>query len=660
MGTTRNIFQWVFENIAPGEVNPEKRVDADRVMDNFRDLRDAVAGVEARGANAEDGNSRGLSTASQCNLTLKTANGQTGLLDLGDAVQIRGGSAKWYLENTLANDELSFSDAELAEGEGPADYADPAFIASLVMDIAKFRPKVGKGELILTGDHADKLTGDDLETGAADPTPLGGKLVALEDRVATSLDESGALRAEAVDNDKLARAVFLGEDFQNVIWGQFDADFDNDGLANQWLKFNTPACELDDAVRKIGARSQKVVASQPQDGICTYPFPPVSHADFPGDYVSFTAWVYAAVADSVVLEVFDGVKTTTAAPGGVAGAWVRLGVEHQVDGAAFTLVFRVYANQAATFHVDGAMAKRGRLRHAYAANAVELMRTFMMGEDYANAVLNGDFAEWTNGDGELPDFWRTGGDLDPPTAVARETAIYLFGASALRLTLGLGEGVFHDVAEYREYASQDVYVSAFFRGAAGSSRVRLVIDDGVAAEYTDFTPAAGVWQRPGRPFRVDANATRLRVSIVNADAGAPEFICDGVMLVRGQFPIAFRRASLPRPFRWDFARPGAVASGLMYHEGANLDVFAVPADCVVHKILAYEGTAPGDGPDTFTVTRDGVATGLAAEVQTGAHAGMAHAPVVFAKGERLQVSAAPGASPGSNAGVVVEGYRVGY
>ncbi len=660
MGTTRNIFKWVFENIAPGETDPEKRVDADRVMDNYRDLRDAVAVVEARGANAADGNRNGQSTPTQCNLTLKTANGQTGLLALGDYVQVWDGASKWYLTNTLADDELSFSDAELAEGEGPADYSAPAFIAALIIDVAKFRAKAGKDDLILAGDHPDKLTGDHIQVGGGDVSALGPTVAALGERVDVSLDEGGNIKPEAVANETMAKAAFLEEGFQNIIWGQFDADFDNDGLANEWFKFNTPTCEMDAAVRKVGARSQKVVASQPADGIYALPFAPHAPADYLGDYVAFAAWVRAGEDDAVVLEVYDGVRTTTRAAGGTAGAWERLGVEHQVDGAATTLAFRVYANRATTFHVDGAMAKRGRFHAGYAANDVEVMRTFMAAEDFANWAWNGDLDAWSNGADALPDFWQTGGEVNAPTAVARETTTYMFGVAALRLTLGLGEGAFYDVPNWRDFLGADVYAAAYFRGVAGANEIRWKIDDGVTSAYVDFVPDAAEWQRPGRAFRVSPTATRLRLTIANNDGGSVEFIVDGVTLTRGQFPLAFAPAALPNLLRWDFARAGAVTSGLMSHEGAALDVFAVPCDCVVHKIFAYEGTAPSAGADIFAVTNDGAPTALAASVAAGQHAASAHVPVSFAAGERLQVTATPGSGPGADAGVVVEGYRLGY
>ncbi len=660
MGTTRNIFKWVFANIAPGETDAEKRVDADRIMDNFYDVRDMVAPVEARGANAEDGNANGNSTASQCNLTLRTANGEAGLLELGDFVQVYDGANKWYLQNNLADDELSFSDADLAEGAGPSDYAAPAFLASLVIDIVKFRPKIGKGDIILSGSHADKLTGDDIEAAADDATALGAKLGALQSRVDVALDEAGAIKDEAVDNATLAKAALLAESFENIIWGQFDADFDNDGLANGWLKFNTPTCEMDEGVRKIGSRSQKVVASQPQDGVYARPYA-YNYADYLGDYVAFSAWVFAGADDSVVLEIHDGVSTTTAPAGGVAGTWVRLGLEHQVDGAASDLQFRIYADGAATFYVDGAMAKRGRLHPGYVANGVETMRTFMVGEDYANWVLNGDFREWTNGTTSVPDFWQTGvAGFNSPTAVSRDTTNYMFGDAAMKLTLALGEGVFYEVPNYVDFRGQVVYVSGYFLGLAGANEIRLELDDGVSPQYIDFAPDAGEMRRPGFAFVVDAAAAMLRVSISNQDGGSVEFVAEGLMLARGMFPLAFKQAAHPSPLRWDFALPGPTVLGLMFHEGANLDVFPVPCDCVIHKVLAYEAGAPGAGPDTFTVTQNGVATALAAAVATGQQTAMAHNLVPFAKGDRLQVTVMTSAMPGSDAGVAVEGYRLGY
>lgn len=661
MATTRSFFKWVFQNIVPGERDPEKRVDADRLMDNLDDLREATAVVEARGANAQDGNSRGNSTPTQCNLTLFTARGERGLLDLGDAVFITDGANKWSLVNDVADDELSFSDADLAEGEGPPDYSAPAFISSLIITIMKSRPKWGKGDLILAGDHPQKLTADDIEAAADDATSAGEKLAAIKERVDAALDAEGLLLPEVVGNAAVARKIFLEEGFQNIIWGQLDADFDNDGLANGWELFNTPAVEMDDTVRKVGQRTQKVIASQPQDGVVAYPFPPVTHADFLGEYVSFAVWVRAEDANAVVVEIDDGVSATTSPPSGVADAWTRVGVEHQVDPAATLLSFRVYALQPTTFWLDGAVATRGRLHCGYVAHPVEIMRTFMAGEDYENAVLNGDFASWTNGATSLPDFWRTGNGVNPPTAVNRETEAVLFGDAALRVTLGFGEGVYYEVPHYGEYSSADVFASVYLRLVSGAAKVRVQIDDGVKGESVDVALSADEWRRPGKAMRTCASPTRLRLTVANFDAAGPvTLVMDGAMITRGQFPVAFTRAAQAKPCAWNFVLPGPVTSGFLTHHGAALDIFPVPSRIVMHKISVYEAQPPAAGSDTFTVTRNGSATTLAAAVATGANAAAHHEPILFNEGDRLQVVATPGPVPGADAGVVVEGYRWGY
>jgi len=658
MGTTRDIFKWVFRNIAPGEQDPEKRVDAERIMDNYYDARNLVAVVEARGADAADGNSQGLSTTTRCNLTLRTARGEPGLIDAGDFVQITDGTNQWYLRSALPADELSFDDGDLAAGAGPEDYAAPAFIAALIVNVAKLRPKVGRNDLILTGSHPDKLTGADVEADDDDPTPLGKKVGDVKTRVDTSLDGEGRLKTSAVGETTFAADALLGESFENILWGQFDADFDRDGVANGWRKYNTPTCALDAGVYRLGDRSQKIVASQPWDGIVADP-DLYTYGDYRGDYVAFSAWVYAAADDSVVLEIADGATTTTGRAGGTAGAWVRLGLEHAVAGAATTLEFRVYADRATTFYVDGAMAKRGRLHPGYAANQQELLRSAMAGEDNANWVLNSDFRGWSNGDDAFPDFWGTGEPFTAPAAVSRDPSHYLFGDAALRLTLGLGQGVFTYLPLVADFRGQLVCASAYILGLSEGGTVRLELADGVNVSYLDVTLDAVSFQRPCLTLRVAPAATMVRLALSNQDAGTVELVVDGVMVGRGGFAAAYKPCAHATPLRWDFAQPGAVASGFLFHEGTNLDIFAVSTDCVIHRIVAYEGTAPSSSYDHFAVTKNGAATALSARLASGQQLASAHVVVAFARGDRIQVAATPSAGPGADAGVVVEGYRFG-
>lgn len=658
MGITREMFKWIFQNILPGETNPEKRVDAERIMDNYRDLAAAIAGVEARGTHAADGNSRGFSTTTQCNLTLKTPHGQTGLIDYHDHVQISDGANKWYLRNDVADDELSFSDTDLAEGGGPADYSAPAFISSLIIQILKFRPKIGKPDLVLTGAHADKITGVDIETNPLDATPLGAKVTELQDRVDISLDGEGKLKSEAVDSSAFAAAALLDDGFENILWGQFDTDADNDGLANGWVAYNTPTCAMDLGIYRIGTSSQQVTASQPEDGIAA-DATLYRHQDFAGDFVAFSAWIYADDDNSVILEIYDGRGSARSLAGGHAGTWVRLAVERQLAADATELSFRIFSDRSTTFRVDGAMAKRGRLHPGYTANHLEIGRTHLAGDDFANWLLNSDFHDWSNGYNQLPDFWKTGGTLLAPASIQRNTSAFLFGDAALQVTLGLGQGFYQAVDNWQDFRGHTIYISGYFYAIASAGLLRLTIDDGVMYKYLDFVPPFGDYRRPGCVYEVSVNATRLRLSISNVAGGTVEFLCDGLMLTRGSFPTAYQQSRHTHAFKWDFVFPGTIAAGLGFREGAQLDIFPVPDECIVHRIRVYESAAPAIGPDVFTVSQNGTATFLTATVAGGSQTASAHNPVAFTRGDRIQVIATPGIAPGENAGVTVEGYRLG-
>lgn len=669
---------YIFQNKQPGITDATRRADGARVMANFYALLRAM-GFQARayGANLTDAGSDDTT----CQVNVLDVSGHGGLVDAGDICTVWDSTGREWQNVAASNDVLSFGGAhQVVEGGGwmTTGYSAPGFIATLDLVAEGAVRHIGASRIILDPDAADPLTAADIPLAAGGADLLGATFDTLKTAFESYHDgETGGHAEDAIDATALKSSGFLDESFSNILWGGMDYDDDGDGFPNGWRAYNGATSVMMLSGQRIGESYPLVTATGVGQGIESDPAT-YDYRDYLGDVVSFAPYLYTfAPGVTVTLEIDDGITTTTAGPFASEGAWSRPGmVAHEVDPGATQLLFRAYSSAAMNFGIDGAMGKRGRVPVGYADHPVEAARRPMRSEDQTNWFPNSDMRVWTNGYSALPDYYLTGaGGINAPDSVARNTSQYLFGDASLQLELTMGEGVYWDVWNLVDWLNRaaggpdgrtvlSVYLTCATGGGEGI--LRLKIDDGVAPQYVDMAVDDGYWYRPRVAIQVDVLATMLRCSLEHRDAGAGTIdVCvDGFMLTKGGWPghgIAWRPATVYHPFERVYAHPGALDTGLLFHHGADLDIFPVDRPCYIDKILAHAITAPGVGVgDAFTAQVDGAPSTLAVTLATAANDAKAHVPagIAVAQGSLLQVGATASGSPAEDVGVTVGGFII--
>jgi len=654
------------------------------INQDFQTVCDAIGVRYIRGGNCADKNS----TSTSCEIWLQADGGSRKVADENAHVLVYYSTHVWSTTVKHASGEcyIVFTDADCQYPATPsiADYSSPSFIAALRIYVfpSTVLPRLPKSCLVFDGSAQGGISSNDIprSTGAPVSGSIEEAIADVETTVAAVIDPVTGLIDGAVSSvDQIEEKTFLNEADANLIWGDLGVDSDLDGLSDRWQKIGNPTPSIDTTNFRIGQSSQKLVIGFAGEGIRATPntYEP---RDFAGEWVSFTAYVYVhagGAADSVYLEITDGVTSSVSSAGGAVGSWVRLGVSHEVSPSVVPggLEFRILGNQAVTISVDGAKISRGKLFRGYSPNVLQLSRAMMRLEDQVNWIPNSQFDDWTNGTSSLPDFWRTGlSGIGTPTSVAQVTSAgnVLFGTSSCQLGLQNGEGIYLELLNPQDFRSYGLIASAYVKlvsTSPSSDPLWLMLDDGVTSFYSEFTPTTS-WQRPTVGITVDPSATYLRLAICNRSGSASrtDVYVDGVMLTKngggGGFNVAYRPSVAYKPYIWEFVLPGTVTPGIMYHHGAKLDVFPIPSACFLHKIRVWSNTAPGPGVfDTYTVTLNGTGTSLAALVAGSSQAAAVHLPATVAAsaGQLIQVTmSTSGGTSAANVGVSVEGIRIGY
>ncbi|MGQ9707010.1 MAG: carbohydrate binding domain-containing protein [bacterium] len=353
MGIYRNIFKWIFQKISPGEQNPEKRVDADRIMDNFNTLANSISVVCARGEFAKDGNSNGISTSHQCNLTLYTDKGIGGLLDNSDWVEISDGINVWQKKTsdeptTNKDDELSFSNVNLIKGNGPLDYSDPNFISSLIITMRKSEnpDMVRASRVQLQGKNC--LCGEVIPRTEEDSTSIEESLASVITNFNVQHNEDGSHKEGVLLSSNLDSDCFSDEGFSNLIDGSFEFDPDGDGCAYPWSKYNEPSLALTTSTVFVGNYSQKITATQEGDGI-ELAIDDIRHIK--GRKITVSAWAYYE-SSQVVIEVNDGFSTFQSEPFGVSNEWEKGVLTCTVSPNAENINIRIYLTSSGISYID--------------------------------------------------------------------------------------------------------------------------------------------------------------------------------------------------------------------------------------------------------------------------------------------------------------------
>lgn len=660
--------QFVNLGIGAGEV-AALRVDANYINAAFTDVeRSAGKCVKAHGDDAVDaGSGVGI-----CVISIRSDSGRIGLVQAGDRIKVVSAAGAEWCGTAAIDDVISFNtngvgaDARLYLGAAPADYSDPVFIDGLRL----FFEPLGLGGHV----HNDEINFDETSFGGValdDINRPGGTnaetdlaaLIAAYDSVANghNLLGGGVHRNEVISNAALNIDAFEDECLENIIDGRFEEDDDNDGVVNGWEVYNGAVCARSAAFVRRGVWSQSVVAGVGNDGIRAYAddrlYTPAT--DFQSRTVSFGAWVYATVNNTVILEIFDGVGTTTRAAGGTAGSWVWLQVERTCDPAANILDVRIYGSVGTTFYVDGAIAKFGRLNFGYIDSPGSMMDLFMGHSDYENWMPNSDFKDWTNGLAVVPDFWTVAAGAP----VIARSAVVIRGSFSMSVAGVLGDSVICQILNPNDFLNQNVMFEMWANCTVGGPATVTVqvTAGGIAFPYT-ITVNAG-WQR--FRFRARGGGAGLsNVSITNM--GASTILYGGLIWHRGNVPQEWTPSTGLIPEKWTFGTGGALGAFpifLDHHTLVGQDVIPVGSNLLVHKIYVDSAAAPGGIViDNYAVTLNGAPTAVTANVVGAATAGAFHLPAgaAFIPTDHIQVLYTPGVgSVASDACVVVEGLRFG-
>ena len=483
-------------NLLPGEPAPAvKRVDAEKLLENFDSVFRALGMAQASGGDALNGNSNGFSTAAQCNLTLKNDQGNNGLLDVNDWVYISDGESVWgkYTQNSPAtngNDEISFSDGNLLIGSGPQDYSQADFIDRLTIFASKFPIVVGKEQINLTHNSVSGLTAEAIPLNSAEPTDLSSYISELKGRVDTVINSGGGLKSNVITTAAVHPDGFKFTSTKNLVPGGFHRDSNHDGVADGVEKLNGGSGQysLDSVNKKIGNYSQKVISSTGGVGI---EFKVDEYGVLRGESISVACWV-RVTSQKARITVYDGVSTHSSEELGSPGVWVRGAFTCPVDSAAETLAVRLESTAADTQYYDGVMVTCGDIPWAYEESDDEKIAEDSLIAVPVNLLPNASFDDFSRGTDTLPDGWMFKGL--PPESISRDGVNKFFGRYSCLVDLKNGQGIKQPLADEVSQLTQGKswVLSCWIKRSAnaGTDATIRVGTLGDSAVYETFSPAS--------------------------------------------------------------------------------------------------------------------------------------------------------------------------
>jgi hypothetical protein len=483
-------------NLLPGEpAPPTKRVDAEKLLENFDSIFRALGIAQAFGGDALNGNSNGLSTATQCNLTIKNDQGNNGLLDVQDWVYISDGESIWgkFTQDspaTAGNDEISFSDDNLLLGSGPQDYSQADFIDRLTIIISKFPLAVGRDQINLTPGSPGGLTAEAIALSSAEPTDLNSFVTELKGRVDTVVDLGGGLKSNVITTSAIHPDGFKFTSTKNLVPGGFHRDSNQDGVADGAAKLNGGSGQysLDSVNKKIGNYSQKVISSTGGVGI---QFNISEFGALCGETISVACWV-RVTSQKARITVYDGVSTHSSEELGSPGVWVRGAFTCPVDSAAQMLVVRLESTAADTQYYDGVMVTCGEIPWAYEESDDEKIADDSLIAVPVNLLPNASFDDFSRGTDTLPDGWMFKGL--PPESISRDGDNKFFGRYSCLVDLKNGEGIKQVLADEVCQLTQGKswILSGWIKksSSAGTDATIRIGTLGDGAVYETFNPAS--------------------------------------------------------------------------------------------------------------------------------------------------------------------------
>lgn len=624
-----DVYKWVFANITPSEVNPQKRVDADRVMANFYAVRDLIFGRKALGVNAVDAGS----TDTLCRVTIKTADANLGIVKNGDYVEVSDPIAgdKWAFVAT-ADDIAEFDKNDQVTGVlKEHNYNDGGWLDGLEFRVVPFRSVVKAGDFATLG--ADKVTADSLPYTTPGGDTIYDKLSTAISTLAGVADPSGLL-AGVVGSDQIAADAFAqnsparnlvrngGMEYgPSYLGGAGGGGGTPDGTAAPygWGAYSgASACYATDGTVYRGNYALAFTGANDDDGAEGELIPEFDVTQYRGKNMILTAWVNAPADDIVKLGINSGHAGTAlwGSAGGTAGEWVQLRYAFTVDAAetSLTVLVALAAAGAYTVYVDNVQLVEGTMAYDYCPSAWEVAVVTARETGFRNYLINGDFQLWHNGSALPPTGWCATGTA----TVAQNTVESKSGDFSADVTLGPGDS-FYQLFGYLPSnaimcSAQGQYVTAalWIKLTSGAGPVdialALVGSGGSTRRTISITPAAS-WGRYFITALAPDDCYTGHVGIEN-NTGA-SFTVTISEIVAAVSPVPPAR-SLPSFFRletmtWSLPTDPMGPSDL-YHQGVLLPVrpgrYMIPLAIDVRQSVVTGGS----GVNAYTVYIGGVPT----------------------------------------------------
>ena len=603
MSISRNIFKWVFQNITPGEANPEKRVDADRIMDNFNTIASSISVVSAKGEFARDGNSNGISTQNQCNLTLLTDKGVGSLLDVGDWVEISDGTNVWQKKtedtpSTNKDDEISFSDLNLVKGEGPDNYSNPNFISLLLITIRKTKnPDIVRADRILLKGQGC-LSADKIPRSEESEISIEKSLSDVITDFYIQHNEDGTHKEKVLLSGNLDTDCFSDEGFTNLIDGSFEFDPNGDGCAYPWSPYNEPDLSIATSPVYEGSYSEKITATQEGDGI-ELTIDDVKHLR--GKKMTVSAWAYYESAQARI-EVYDGTNTYQSEPFGTSGVWEKGILTCTISQNALNIKVRIYLTGAGTSYIDAVQITVGSHDIAFSNSPDVFVRKGFSETSPLNLVMG--FERWTgyqNALVNLPDGWIPANSQ--PDILRRYSDISAVGQYSCEMKARNNQGIIQSIPiEYvsqlkENYLCLSLYISKL--DDSGDDQVKIGIYSGeICLSSTQISTEVipiGSFRQFSIFGEVPPNAEEINVRIENM-AGTQEnfhLLFDGVMLTPGKFPTQYFACNIYESIVFGFSMAGSIDNGyLAGPSGIVGEGWVLPYNVRASRISASLNTPP--------------------------------------------------------------------
>lgn len=655
--------------IGAGEV-AALRVDAIYINAMGTDIIRANAERASHGDKAVDAGS----AAGRCSVSLRSDSNRTGVIKNGDwykVTELATGSV--WTGTAQADDVIAFGtlpagfDGILREGVAPGNYAAPAFIDDLRIEIR---------HQLHSSTQAQELNLDEASAGGLDTAVIerpGGAI--LETDIAASEVSyaighnlgTGAHNDGVIDEATFADTAFENFNYANLL-ANGGAEVGHGAVGDGLSYADNLPFYWSGVAGRLPTNGTYITSAQVYEGrhscIANYgaanqavdlEFDPLEFdvTQHVNKWVALTVAVRATVADSITVG-FNGAvgPEDQSAAGGNAGAWTIMTHVMQINGGETGLTVRLvntFAGGNVTYF-DAAITVLGTKpvgfkRSRWEDGALEARHVSVY-----NLAINHLFSYWTNGVAADPDTWTSLGTC----VTIQNAANYARGhfsaavtlpdnAGTLRHTLGyspanrLAEGLRNRFVTakfqvlWHTAGTKNLHVT--LRSNVGGNSVTEIID--LVSCQPNFVPCAVI------ALEVDAAATDVYLEFENLDAGAGQitFYLDDVQITATPWPCA---PVIPNYFEietetWGYngtcdASLGAVdlfragVGNWGTNLGHQLGFFGVPL-----RAYAEANGGPAAAVTTFTLLVNGAGFSTVA-ITNPATAGMAHTNVPGAWG----------------------------